>query len=81
MARRDPISFMEQEFNALVDRELDWRLRVLEGPSQPRCRVDGREVIMLCSNNYLNMSNHPRVKQAAAAAVDQWRPNEIGMLA
>ena len=70
MARRDPISFMEQEYNALVDRELDWRLRVLEGPSQPRCRVDGREVIMLCSNNYLNMTNHPRVKQAAAAAVE-----------
>ena len=70
MANRDPISFMKEEYRALVDNELDWRLRVLEGPSQPRCRVDGQEVIMLCSNNYLNMSNHPRVKQAAMSAVE-----------
>ncbi|MEM2892017.1 MAG: aminotransferase class I/II-fold pyridoxal phosphate-dependent enzyme, partial [Thermoplasmata archaeon] len=49
---------------------MDWKLRVLQGPSTPRCVVDGRKVIMLCSNNYLNMSNHPRVKRAAIAAIE-----------
>jgi len=69
MAERDPVSFLRTEYEQLVKGEIDWRLRVLQGPSTPRCRVDGREVIMLCSNNYLNLSNHPKVKQAAAEAV------------
>lgn len=69
MTRRDPVSFLWQEYESLVESELDWRLRVLEGASTPRCRVDGRDVIMLCSNNYLNLSNHPRVKAAAQEAV------------
>ncbi len=68
MKLRDPVSFLGKEYEALVDKELDWRLRVLEGASTPRCRVDGREVLMLCSNNYLNLSNHKRLKEAAAAA-------------
>ncbi|HUV61035.1 MAG TPA: aminotransferase class I/II-fold pyridoxal phosphate-dependent enzyme [Thermoplasmata archaeon] len=69
MSLRDPISFLGEEYDALVSKELDWRLRTLQGASTPRCRVDGREVLMLCSNNYLNLSNHPRLKDAAAAAV------------
>jgi len=69
MSLRDPISFLGEEYDALVNKELDWRLRTLQGASTPRCRVDGREVLMLCSNNYLNLSNHPRLKDAAAAAV------------
>ncbi|HIH02240.1 TPA: aminotransferase class I/II-fold pyridoxal phosphate-dependent enzyme [Thermoplasmata archaeon] len=69
MADRNPVSFLGEEYRALVDSELDWRLRVLQGPSAPRCRVDGRDVIMLCSNNYLSLSNHPKVKQAAIDAV------------
>jgi glycine C-acetyltransferase len=69
MAERDPVSFLRTEYEQLVKGEIDWRLRVLQGPSTPRCRVDGRDVIMLCSNNYLSLSNHPKVKQAAAEAV------------
>src|SRR2546428_702745 len=44
-------------------------LRVLQGPSAPRSVVDGKRVIMLCSNNYLNLSNHPKVKRAAREAL------------
>jgi len=69
MVERDPVSFLRTEYEQLVKSEIDWRLRVLQGPSTPRCMVDGREVIMLCSNNYLSLSNHPKVKQAAAEAV------------
>ncbi len=54
----------------MVANSLDWKLRVLMGPSGPRCIVDGREVIMLCANNYLNLANHPRLKQAASKAVE-----------
>ncbi|MGD9962784.1 MAG: aminotransferase class I/II-fold pyridoxal phosphate-dependent enzyme [Thermoplasmata archaeon] len=69
MTGRDPVSFLRQEYDALVSGELDWKLRVLQGPSTPRCVVDGKQVIMLCSNNYLSLSNHPKVKQAAMDAV------------
>ena len=69
MPHRDPTSFLEDEYRSLVEKELDWKLRVLEGPSTPRCLVDGRRVVMLCSNNYLNLSNHPKVKAAARDAV------------
>src|SRR5437867_697166 len=40
-----------------------------QGPSAPRSVVDGKRVIMLCSNNYLNLSNHPKVKRAAREAI------------
>ncbi|MBI4416871.1 MAG: aminotransferase class I/II-fold pyridoxal phosphate-dependent enzyme [Euryarchaeota archaeon] len=61
---------MREEYEKLVAADLDWKLRVLQGPSAPRSIVDGRSVIMLCSNNYLNLSNHARIKDAAKRAVD-----------
>lgn len=69
VTRRDPVAWMREEYERLVAQSLDWKLRVLQGPSAPRSRVDGKEVIMLCSNNYLNLSNHPKVKRAAREAV------------
>jgi len=60
---------MRAEYENLVAQSLDWKLRVLQGPSAPRSQVDGKTVIMLCSNNYLNLSNHPKVKRAAREAI------------
>jgi len=67
---RDPTSFLRQEYDDLVRQELDWKLRVLSGPSAPWCMVDGKKVLMFCSNNYLGLSNHPKLKEAAKRAVD-----------
>ena len=69
MAMRDPVAWMRDEYESLVAQSLDWRPRTLQGPSAPRSMVDGKEVIMLCSNNYLNLSTHPKVKRAARDAV------------
>jgi len=69
MVSRDPTSWMRTEYENLVAQSLDWKLRVLQGPSAPRSQVDGKTVIMLCSNNYLNLSNHPKVKRAAREAI------------
>ncbi|MFX1491937.1 MAG: aminotransferase class I/II-fold pyridoxal phosphate-dependent enzyme, partial [Promethearchaeota archaeon] len=66
---RDPTAFLKEEYEELVKQALDWRLRELQGPSSPRAIVDGKEVIMLCSNNYLGLSNHPKLKQAAIDAI------------
>ena len=59
---RDPTAFLGQEYRQLVEQDLDWRIRVLESPSMPWCEIDGKRVLMFCSNNYLGLSNHPRLK-------------------
>ncbi len=46
--------------------------RVIESAQENTVRIDGREVIMLGSNNYLGLTNHPRVKEAAKAALDKY---------
>jgi len=66
---RDPTSFLRKEYLELVDQNLEWKLRVLQGPSTPWCTVDGKKALMLCSNNYLSLSNHPRLKEAAIEAI------------
>jgi glycine C-acetyltransferase len=66
---RNPTSFLKEEYDDLVRNELDWKLRVLQGPSTPWCTVDGKKVLMFCSNNYLSLSNHPKLKEAAIKAI------------
>ena len=66
---RDATGFLKSEYEDLVQKGFDWKLRVLQGPSAPHSIVDGKEVIMLCSNNYLNLSNHPKIRAAAKNAV------------
>jgi 8-amino-7-oxononanoate synthase len=44
------------------------RLRLVEGPQGPQVTLDGRPVLLLCSNNYLGLANHPRLREAAAEA-------------
>ena len=48
------------------------RLRLVEGPQGPRVMLDGAEVLLLCSNNYLGLADHPRVRQAAADAAERF---------
>ncbi len=67
---RDPTSFLKEEYQALVDQSLDWRIAKLQGASTPWCNVDGKRVLMFCSNNYLSLSNHPHMKELAKRAVD-----------
>jgi len=47
-------------------------LRTVEGPQGPRVMLDGAEVLLLCSNNYLGLADHPRVRRAAADAAERY---------
>jgi len=67
---RNPTSFLGEEYRALVQGDLDWKIRTLQGPSTPWCHIDGRRVLMLCSNNYLGLTNHAALKKAAVDAVN-----------
>src|ERR1700676_20096 len=48
------------------------RLRMVSGPQGPTVLLDGKPVLLLCSNNYLGLANHPRVREAAADAAVRW---------
>jgi len=69
---RDPVGFLRQEYEQLVRDQFDWKLRILQSSSSPRSLVDGKEVLMLCSNNYLGLSNHPKLKKAAIEAIEKY---------
>src|SRR5919197_3615548 len=56
----------------LRDRGLYRRLRLISGPQGPRVLLDGQPVLLLCSNNYLGLADHPRVREAAAEAAMRW---------
>ncbi len=69
---RNPTSFLHEEYEALAAQSLDWKIRVLKGPSAPHSNVAGKDVVMLCSNNYLNLSNHPKLRRAAIQAAREY---------
>ncbi|HEV2519573.1 MAG TPA: aminotransferase class I/II-fold pyridoxal phosphate-dependent enzyme [Thermoplasmata archaeon] len=69
---RDPTAFLQEEYGALVASGLDWKLHILQGASSRWCEIDGHRVLMFCSNNYLGLSNHPRLKAAARDAIDRY---------
>src|SRR3954462_2259802 len=47
-------------------------MRMVSGPQGPRVVLDGRPVLLLCSDNHLGLADHPRVREAAAAAAIRW---------
>ena len=61
-----------ERLSELRESGLHRRLRVVSGPQGPRVLLDGRPVLLLCSNNYLGLADHPRVRQAAAEAAMRW---------
>ena len=69
---RNATLFLKEEYDELVKKSFDWKLRILESGSNPHSIVDGKEVIMLCSNNYLNLSNHPKLMQSAIDATKKF---------
>ncbi len=47
-------------------------LRTIAGAQGPRVTMEGREVLLLCSNNYLGLASHPRLVEAACAATARY---------
>jgi 8-amino-7-oxononanoate synthase len=59
---------LQQRLNELEAQGLRRRLRLVEGPQGPQVVLDGSPVLVLCSNNYLGLADHPRLRRAAADA-------------
>lgn len=64
--------FVQSQLNELKEQGLYRKLRVLHGEQKPRANIDGHEVINLSSNNYLGLSTHPKLRQAAKDAIDRY---------
>ncbi|MEX2184699.1 MAG: glycine C-acetyltransferase [Chloroflexota bacterium] len=67
--RTDPLAFLEDEVAALRERHLYRALRVMSSAQGPIVSVDGKRLISLSSNDYLGLTHHPRLREAALAAV------------
>ncbi len=65
------LDWIETELNNLREQGLFNTIRALNSPQGAWLEVDGRRVLNLCSNNYLGLANHPRLKDAARAALDR----------
>jgi glycine C-acetyltransferase/8-amino-7-oxononanoate synthase len=66
--RRQARADLQQRLDDLAERGLDRRMRPIEGPQGPEVLLDGRPVLLLCSNDYLGLATHPQVREAAAQA-------------
>ncbi len=61
-----------ERLEELRERGLYRRLRLIEGPQGPSVTLDGRPVLLLCSNNYLGLADRAEVREAAAASALRW---------
>ncbi|HEX7579109.1 MAG TPA: aminotransferase class I/II-fold pyridoxal phosphate-dependent enzyme, partial [Thermoanaerobaculia bacterium] len=72
MSSTSLVDFCRAEIAGLKEARTYKTERILEGPTGARVRVDGRDVLMLTSNNYLGFANHPRIVEAARKALARW---------
>ena len=66
------MSWMSERLNQLKEQDLDWNPPILESASSAHCKVEGKDMIMLSANNYLNLTTHPRVVEAALEATRKY---------
>ncbi len=69
---RDPVAFLKEDMTELRKSNLEWIIRYLEGGSKPHCIVNGKEVLMLNTNNYLGLATHPKIIQASIDATKKY---------
>ncbi len=70
--RTNPLSYLTDQMNELKAKGTHFRLRVLEDEQEAVCTFDGKKVINLASNNYLGLTTHPKLREAALAATKKY---------
>jgi glycine C-acetyltransferase len=70
--RTNPLSYLTDELNALKAKGTHFKLRVLDDEQAAECTFDGKKVINLASNNYLGLTTHPKLREAALEATKKY---------
>jgi len=70
--RTDPLAYLGKEIDNLKEQKLFRALRILEDEQKARTTVDHKSVVNLSSNNYLGLTTHPRLREAALKAIDEY---------
>src|SRR3954469_9810662 len=70
--RTNPLSYLTDQMNEIKAKGTHFRLRVLEDEQAPECTFDGKKVINLASNNYLGLTTHPKLREAALEATKKY---------
>ena len=70
--RANPLSYLGDQLNDLKQKGTYFKLRVLEDEQDAVCTFDGRRVINIASNNYLGLTTHPKLREAALEAVKKY---------
>src|SRR5437773_403432 len=70
--RHDPLGYLATELDSLKQQGLYRHLRILEGEQRPVTTFDHRTVVNLSSNNYLGLTTHPRLREAALEATRKY---------
>ncbi|HEV2963172.1 MAG TPA: glycine C-acetyltransferase, partial [Candidatus Angelobacter sp.] len=65
---RPQLSYLGDQLNELRKKGTNFTLRVLQDAQAPECTFDGKRVINLASNNYLGLTTHPKLREAALEA-------------
>ncbi|MGH7601228.1 MAG: aminotransferase class I/II-fold pyridoxal phosphate-dependent enzyme, partial [bacterium] len=66
------LDFLNNEIQALKEQGLFINIRIIESAVGAWIQVDGKRVLNLCTNNYLGFANHPKLKEAAKKAIDDY---------
>jgi 8-amino-7-oxononanoate synthase len=66
------LAFLATALEEIKGRDLFRRLRLIQGAQTPRVQLEGKEAILLCSNNYLGLANHPALQEAAIRALERY---------
>ncbi|MFG6118329.1 MULTISPECIES: glycine C-acetyltransferase [Thalassobacillus] len=64
--------YLQKELDQMKDQGTFRELIPLESPQGSRVKIKGKEVIQLSSNNYLGLTSHPKMKEAAEKAVREY---------
>lgn len=68
----NPLSYLSEQLDQWRREGTYQRLRVLESESAAESHFDGKQVINLASNNYLGLTTHPKLREAAMQAVRRY---------
>ena len=71
-ARANPLSYLTDQLNDLKAKGTHFQLRVLDDEQAAVCTFDGKKVINLASNNYLGLTTHPKLREAALEATRKY---------